>query len=104
MNDSSGIAEATQSFPPQSESSIQVARQNAHCMAIRRKILFTDKNIVVSSPQFPGTAYKRKNSVMAQEIELKFIVDQNGVDALRQHLQRAGGKAYASGSIAEYLL
>jgi hypothetical protein len=34
------------------------------------------KNIVVSSPQFVGAAQKRKNSVMAQEIELKFIVAQ----------------------------
>jgi triphosphatase len=47
------------------------------------KYYLLTRNIVVSSPQFPGTAYKRKNSVMAQEIELKFIVAQDGVDALR---------------------
>jgi hypothetical protein len=60
-------------------------------MANRRKILSTDKKYRDSSPYFPGSA-KRKNSVMAQEIELKFIVENSSVDALRQHLNALNGE------------
>ena len=63
------------------------------------KYYLLTRNIVVSSPQFPGTAYKRKNSVMAQEIELKFIVAQDGVDALRQHLSTLEAKHTPAGQL-----
>ncbi len=63
------------------------------------KYYLLTRNIVVSSPQFPGTAYKRKNSVMAQEIELKFIVAQDGVDALRQRLNALDAKHTPAGQL-----
>lgn len=63
------------------------------------KYYLLTRNIVVSSPQFPGTAYKRKNSVMAQEIELKFIVAQDGVDALRQHLNALEARHTPAGQL-----
>lgn len=68
-------------------------------MAIHRKILSTDKNIVVSSPQFVGAAQKRKNSVMAQEIELKFIVAQDGVETLREQLNALEAKHTPAGQL-----
>ena len=63
------------------------------------KYYLLTRNIVVSSPYFPGTAYKRKNSVMAQEIELKFIVAQDGVDVLRQHLNGLEAKHTPAGQL-----
>ena len=66
---------------------------------IAAKYYLLTKNIGDSSPYFPGSAKKRKNSVMAQEIELKFIVAQDGVDALRQHLNTLEAKHTPAGQL-----
>jgi triphosphatase len=99
LNDSSGIAIATQSFPPQSESSGRWPGKMRIAWRIAAKYYLLTKNIGDSSPQFPGSAKKRKNSVMAQEIELKFIVADSGVETLRQHLNALKAKHTPAGQL-----
>ncbi len=41
---------------------------------------------------------------MAQEIELKFIVNSDAVDVLRERLNTLGGRASCTQPVAEYLL
>lgn len=41
---------------------------------------------------------------MAQEIELKFIVNHSAVEALRDHLNTLGGEHHDPRAVAEYLL
>lgn len=63
------------------------------------KYYLLTKNIGVSSPYFPDSAEKRKNSVMAQEIELKFIVSDGGVETLRQHLNTLNAQHTPAGPL-----
>jgi triphosphatase len=66
---------------------------------IAAKYYLLTKNIGDSSPYFPGSAKKRKNSVMAQEIELKFIVSDSGVETLRQHLNALNAQHTPAGQL-----
>lgn len=65
-------------------------------MAIWRKILSTDKKERVKfAVILPICDITHKYKAMAQEIELKFIVNHDAVDALRDHLQTLGGEHHA---------
>lgn len=65
-------------------------------MAIWRKILSTDKNNAGKfAKNLPRCDITHKYKAMAQEIELKFIVNHDAVDALRNHLHTLGGEHHA---------
>ncbi|SUI18995.1 Uncharacterized protein ygiF ORFXE [Salmonella enterica subsp. salamae] len=61
-----------------------------------RKILSTDKNNAGKfANNLPICDITNKYKAMAQEIELKFIVNYDAVDALRNHLHTLGGEHHA---------
>lgn len=69
-------------------------------MAIWRKILCTDKQERIKfAVILPICDITHKYKAMAQEIELKFIVNREAVDALRDHLHTLGGEHHASSQL-----
>lgn len=65
-------------------------------MAIRRKILSTDNKERTKFAVYPlNCDITHKYKTMAQEIELKFIVNHDAVDALRDRLNTLGGEHHA---------
>ncbi|MFO6285425.1 hypothetical protein ACLBVW_38360, partial [Pseudomonas aeruginosa] len=53
----------------------------------------------VTRPHFGRAAQKRKNTVMAQHIEPKFIVAQDGVETLREQLNALEAKHTPAGQL-----